>query len=184
MKTAAELSRFLSAAGVRHALIGATALAFHGVSRSTRGIDFLVTDQRVLNQEFWTRLDPALGHVEIRKGDCDDPLAGVVRIRGGDSTAIDVVVGKFGWQSRLLERSDTLAVGNSAIAVVSAADLVLLKIFAGGAQDRWDIVSLLGVSDDPTLTERIDELVPELPGDARALWDELRSRYARDLSGS
>ncbi len=38
---------------IRHALIGAAALAVHGVSRSTAAIDLLTVDSRVLGGEFW-----------------------------------------------------------------------------------------------------------------------------------
>ncbi|MBL0278437.1 MAG: hypothetical protein IPQ24_20605 [Anaeromyxobacter sp.] len=68
-----EVSRHLSGRGVRHALIGAGALAVHGVSRSTFDLDLLVTDQAVLQAAFWAEL-AAAGPSPL--GDPTPPAAG------------------------------------------------------------------------------------------------------------
>jgi hypothetical protein len=39
--------------GIKHALIGAGAMAAHGVSRSTQDVDFLVVDASVLEPVRW-----------------------------------------------------------------------------------------------------------------------------------
>jgi hypothetical protein len=41
---------------VPFAVIGAAALAVHGVSRSTQDIDLLTTDLRLLQRTFWNAL--------------------------------------------------------------------------------------------------------------------------------
>ena len=69
----------LAEAGVPHALIGAAALALYGVSRSTYDIDLLATERSCLDQAFWAPLSASGAVLEVRKGDLDDPLAGVVR---------------------------------------------------------------------------------------------------------
>ena len=48
----------LSARAIPHALIGAIALAAHGVSRSTLDRDLLVTDPQVLDEDFWRAFPP------------------------------------------------------------------------------------------------------------------------------
>ena len=71
----------LSAAGIRHALIGATALALRGIARSTYDFDLLAIDERVLDPETWADLVNDGIVIDIRKGDADDPLRGVVRLQ-------------------------------------------------------------------------------------------------------
>lgn len=155
---------------VRYALIGAAALAARGVARSTFDIDLLTTDRRVLEPAAWTMFTPA--DVDIRRGDLDDPLAGVVRITLDADRPVDVVVGKHAWQTRAVERADALAGG---VPIVTARDLVLLKLYAGGTQDLWDIRELVARV-GPSLTEEVTTDVAEMPAAMRELWQTLTSR--------
>ncbi|MBI4516812.1 MAG: hypothetical protein HY699_13455 [Deltaproteobacteria bacterium] len=160
---------YLHARHVQAAAIGGVALAAHGIVRATLDADVLVTDRTVLHPEFWAAL--ATGRAEIREGDLDDPLAGVVRIADGYEL-LDVVVGKHPWQTQVLTRAVAITVAGHAVMTVGCADLVLLKLFAGGPQDVVD-VRLLLAADESTLRSEVESRVQELPADARALWHEL-----------
>lgn len=50
------------------------------------------------------------------------------------------------------------------------ADLVLLKLYAGGPQDAWDIDQLLASADARDVAREVESRIGELPEDARALW--------------
>jgi hypothetical protein len=169
-----EVIAALDAAGVRHALIGAGALALHGVSRSTLDQDLLVTEVRVLSPTFWA---PISSHasVDVRTGDIDDPLAGVVRVRRHGERDVDIVVGRSAWQSDVLLRAERINQATGSVWLVRAVDLVLLKLYAGGSQDRWDIEQLLGVQPREALVRDVDELIDRLPPRCEALWRALRS---------
>ena len=125
---------------VASALIGGLALAAHGISRATEDIDLLVLDREVLAEGFWDWEESA--EVEIRRGDLDDPLAGVVRIWGSDEV-VDLVVGREPWMKGVLKQRLEIQMGPRVLSVVPRADLVLLKLFAGGPQDLLDIELLL-----------------------------------------
>ena len=84
----------LDAHGVPFAVIGATALAAHGVTRTTGDLDLLVTDRRCLDVAYWTSVEAAGAMIDIRRADGDDPLAGVIRITCGDEVPVDVIVGR------------------------------------------------------------------------------------------
>jgi hypothetical protein len=73
MTLLARVAELLNEAGIPFAIIGASALAAHGVSRSTFDIDILVTDRRTLGRDFWILADATIA---IRPGDDTDPLAG------------------------------------------------------------------------------------------------------------
>ena len=60
-----QVLALLNAYRVPHALIGAAALAAHGVARSTYDIDLLTTDARVLGRGLWTALDHGGATVDI-----------------------------------------------------------------------------------------------------------------------
>jgi len=131
----------LAARRIPAAVIGALALAAHGVVRASEDLDLLVLDRSVLARDFWTDWT-ATSEIEIRRGDPDDPLAGVVRIRA-DGEILDLVVGREPWMPAVLERRIEIQLGPRALPVVSRADLVLLKLFAGGPQDLLDVELLL-----------------------------------------
>jgi predicted nucleotidyltransferase len=159
----------LDAASVPYALIGATALGIHGVARSTLDLDLLAMDSRVLDPAFWGDLARYAG---VRRGDADDPLLGAVRFLSSDAYPVDLVVGRFPWQSGILDRAERLPVGERRVPVCGAADLILLKLFAGGAQDRWDIQQLLAVR--PDAAAEVEMRLPELQPESGRFWSELR----------
>lgn len=166
-----QIDRFLSDRAVDHALIGATALAVHGVSRSTMDQDLLALDRRVLDDTFWAAIADGTA-IDVRRGDPDDPLAGVVRIHRPGERDVDVVVGRHAWQHATLQRA--ISVGDQGLRVVDAADLVLLKLYAGGSQDRWDIEQLLALDAGASLARIVDERAAALPLSVRELWAALR----------
>ena len=159
----------LEEAGVPHALIGAAALASAGVARSTFDIDLLVVSDVVLRESTWAALAEAI--VEIRHGDADDPLRGVVRIESGTERPVDVIVGKHAWQARAIERATRDGNGPP---VVRPRDLVLLKLYAGGTQDTWDVRELLRVC-GRQLAGEVEADLEALPAEMRSRWNESRA---------
>lgn len=157
----------LSAAGIPAALIGAAALAVHGVSRSTLDQDLLVTDVRALEHGLWAILSDV--SVDVRRGDADDPLAGVVRIAAQDERDVDVVVGRHSWQRDIVEEAALVALPAGSLPVVAPAGLVLLKLYAGGPQDLWDVVQLRAISGSE-LDEAVSRRLAALPAAAREAW--------------
>jgi hypothetical protein len=153
---------------IGHALIGAAALAAHGVARSTFDIDLLTTDARALDRTTWSTLPD--NAAAIRRGDVDDPLAGVVRIAIGDDRPVDIVVGKHAWQSRAVDRA--LPMGGR-VPVVLERDLILLKLYAGGSQDLWDIRELLRQA-EPSLATEVSSDVASQPPDLRRRWESVQ----------
>ena len=147
---------------IDYAVIGAAALAAHGVARSSFDIDVLTMDARVFDTRLWAAFK---GEADIRRGDSDDPLAGVVRI-ASDEEPVDIIVGKHQWQRRAVERAERVG-GGPPIAL--ARDLVLLKLYAGGSQDAWDIRELL--------KSRPASLVDDVEADLTSLPDEMRQRW-------
>jgi hypothetical protein len=173
MSLLSEVTSHLESLEVRFALIGAAALAIHGSSRATLDIDLLLTDARVLDPKIWSGVLAATVEVTIRKGDLDDPLAGVVRLSAEGEREVDLVIGKRGWQREVIERAVPSSYASVDLPVVEPADLVLLKLYAGGPQDAWDIRQLLSAESPPQWAETTAERVFALPEDARRLWETI-----------
>ena len=171
MTLLARVAAHLESQRIAFVIIGASALATHGVSRATLDIDVLVTDARTLDDRFWA-LDGVT--VERRRGDDDDPLAGVVRLNAEGERDVDVVVGRATWQTMLLSQNLVIDLEGARVPVVDAPGLILLKLYAGGTQDLWDIEQLLAAGDRGALIAAADQRVGVLSADAQARWQQLR----------
>lgn len=175
---AVEISQLLDRLGIPHALIGAGALATVGASRATVDLDFLVVDAQVLEETFWTSRLPEAISVRIRRGGPEAPLAGLVHLSRTGDRPVDLVVGRDAWQREILLRATDLPFLGAHVPIALPADLVLLKLYAGGLQDAWDIQQLL--ASDPKLasavTPQVEARVAALPPRCRELWADLRAR--------
>jgi hypothetical protein len=175
MKTSllARVLETLEGRGVRPALIGGMALAAHGVGRATQDFDILVLDASLLTASSWDALRDSETEVEIRRGDFSDPLAGVVRISRRGEASVDVVFGKRSWHSGILDRRKTVLLGELPVPVVEAADLVVLKLDAGGPQDRLDIQLLLRGPNGASLRADVERRLAASPKPLRRAWLDL-----------
>lgn len=162
--------RLLNAHAVPHALIGASALAAHGIARSTYDIDLLTTDARVLGVGLWDPLRAENTMIDIRRGDVDDPLGGVVRLEAPGERPVDIILGKHTWQTRALERAERPPEGPP---VVTARDLILLKLYAGGTQDLWDVRELLQLPGSEQLAADVGADLAEQPRAMQERWAEV-----------
>ena len=166
-----QVTAALDSVGARYALVGAGALAVHGIARSTFDLDLFTTDVAALQGATWTRLAAdSRVHVDVRLGDADDPLAGVVRLATAGERDIDVVVGRWPWQTGVVERARPIVVTGVRLPVVCAADFILLKLYAGGSQDFWDIEQLLAGDDRPTLVDEVESRLGSLPRECCLAW--------------
>lgn len=164
----------LDAVGVRYALIGAGALAVHGIARSTFDLDLFTTQTVALDSTTWATLvaDERV-QVSVQRGDMDDPLAGVIRVAIEGERTVDVVVGRSSWQAEAVERARPIVLAGVRLLVVVPADLILLKLYAGGSQDRWDIDQLLAGDARQALVDEVETRLDRLPSDCRLAWAEI-----------
>jgi hypothetical protein len=169
----ARVLEALEGRGAQPALIGGMALAAHGVGRATQDFDILVLDAAHLSASSWDTLRDSGAEIEIRRGDAADPLAGVVRISKAGEASVDVVIGKRPWHSGILDRRKTFSLGDLPVPVVEAADLVLLKLDAGGPQDRLDIQLLLRGPGGEALRADVERRLAASPKPLRRAWLDL-----------
>ena len=169
------MRRLLDAAGIRYALIGGHALAARGYPRFTIDIDLLTPDVAVLDAALWRPLEDAGAEVERRRGDSSDPLAGVVHVLLDDDTDVDIVVARERWQADVVARAEMLTVAPGVdLPVPDAADLILLKLAAGGALDLRDAAALLATDRERLVSAVESRLAAAAVGlDATACWRQV-----------
>jgi hypothetical protein len=156
------------------AVIGAAAMAARGVSRSTGDLDLLTLERACLDPAYWAELAVPTVALDLRVGDADDPLAGVVRFTAGDEFPLDLIVGKSGWQARVLGRATASEIAGTSVPIADRAGLILLKLFAGGPQDAWDVAQLLAAGDRAATAAEVDREIGALPPECRSLWEHVR----------
>lgn len=171
MNPAARIVEHLRSQGVSSAVIGGVAMAVHGIARATVDLDLLVVAPEVLTGAFWLPLSPAVT-AEVRRGDASDPLAGVVRCVS-DETVVDVVVGASPWMIGVIARATPRDVLGERLPVAEAADLVLLKLYAGGPQDMLDVRLLLAA--DPGLRTLVASRIDALPTEISVRLEKLEA---------
>lgn len=101
-------------------------------------------------------------------GDAADPLSGLVRYPG-----VDVVVIAGAWAAGIVARAGALAVtlDGVRVPVAEAADLVMLKLYAGGPLDLRDAELLLL---DPGVAEAAEARLVGSPEVCARNWGRLR----------
>jgi hypothetical protein len=171
MSLLGDLIAHLDRHRVKCALVGGEALAVHGVARATLDSDLLVTDPHVLRDSLWSTFSPRAA-VKIRRGDPDDPLAGAVRIHRRNEQG-DIIVGRP-WMRRILDRTIRIHVRGEELPVVDRADLVLLKVFAGGPQDLLDVRLLLEAGGEG-LRDEVERRLSGFPREVTRTWRHVRS---------
>jgi hypothetical protein len=117
--------------------------------------------------------------VSIRRGGVDDPLAGVVRFTAPGEHPLDLVVGRSRWQEGVLARAHDALLEGVRVPVAAPADLILLKLYAGGPQDAWDIVQLLAGADRAALVADVEAALDALPAGCATLWKSILGSAAR-----
>jgi predicted nucleotidyltransferase len=169
-----EVLGVLDARGIDHALIGAVALAVHGVSRATADIDLFTVEEKALDPELWMALQSDGASVRLLKGDFEDPLAGSVRLTRDRLSVVDIVVGRYAWQKEIVESAERTSIGETEVKVARPAGIVLLKLYAGGPKDSWDIRALMETREDwHSIESEVNRVVKRLPAECRDLWNQL-----------
>jgi hypothetical protein len=176
MTLLARVHEELDRRGIAHALIGAAALAVRGIARSTLDLDLLTGAASCLEPETWAALGIEGAGVDVRRGDAEDPLAGVIRLTQPPERPVDVVVAKLGWQRDIIAGGGSVLVLDADLPVATVPGLILLKLYAGGPQDLWDVEQLLGI--DGSAAVAVSAEILKLPARARDLWAAVLARHA------
>jgi len=150
IRAAEEVTGMLESRGVGALVIGAVALAAHGYVRFTEDLTLGVnTDLGTLIQVA-DALQTAGFEVELREPDGQDPLGGVVDIRG--PFGLIQIVNYGGRFPAVIDgglaAADAVIRSGSRLRIVPLPHLVALKLYAGGTKSRADIVELLARNPD------------------------------------
>ena len=140
----AALSRALRALGLRWFLFGAQAAIVHGAERLTNDVDVTVDAGDLSSKALVAALEGAGFHLRVRNLNDFVRRTRVIPLRHrGSGIDLDLVLAGPGPEQLFLERARRKRIEGVSVPVVSADDLVVMKILAGRPKDLADVVEVL-----------------------------------------
>lgn len=127
---------------IPHALIGGLAVATWGAPRATEDIDLLADLEP--SPELDAAFRAAGFEAEWRRGDPDDPVPLLLRLRSATGPEVDVICATRDWEREMLDRAIRVRIPEGPeTPIIAIEDLVVLKLLAGGPRDLADVADLL-----------------------------------------
>jgi hypothetical protein len=142
-----DIFDILQELGVPSAIVGALAVSYYGVPRSTVDADAAIWLQgtgKNANDIQGAMVDAGY-EARLSRGESDDPISAVLIIEDSLGNAVDLLIGVRGMDPNAVERCLTTPMLNSIVRVIGAEDLIAMKLFAGGPQDVMDVRGILQV---------------------------------------
>lgn len=158
---------------ISYAVVGALAVAFHGVPRSTNDGDAIIWLKQTENsgRGLTERLEAAGYHAELRAGDPDDPIIGAIAIQDEHLNRMDLLLGIRGMDLAADERSVSGNLFGASVRFAGAEDLIAMKVFAGGPSDIDDVQGILHVSGQSVDRELLSRLARQYGIDVKSQLD-------------
>jgi hypothetical protein len=137
--TLADATGFLVSEGISYALIGGMAASLRGQSRTTADVDLVIDTDVSEALVLITRLErsafrPLFDNVaEVVERSFILPLR-----HRTTNIKVDMSLGLSGFEQKLIGRAEPLDISGTTVSVVTAEDLLIMKILAGRPQDTQD----------------------------------------------
>jgi predicted nucleotidyltransferase len=133
--------------GIRYAVIGAMAVSFYGIVRSSMDADAVIS---LGTNDNLDRLVEALRDTgfkaEARKGTSDDPIRGIVHVTDKFDNRVDLLTGIKGMSDEVFSRLVKTSLLDHSLKMIGVEDLIAMKIFAGNPKDLDDVSGILSIS--------------------------------------
>jgi len=138
-----SISAMLNKLGIRYAVVGGIALAFHGRPRFTRDVDFLVhqKDEELLNMAL-QRLDYEETAEPWILPDTPLILRRFLKVEGQDEIMIDVLLASADEHLRIIEDAIPAESEIGPVPIATRRDIIWMKRSRNSDQDRVDIKEL------------------------------------------
>jgi hypothetical protein len=132
-----------------YAVIGALAVSYHGIPRSSADADAFIWLQPGRSAKDIVERLRVLGlQAANRSGDVDDPIGESIHVEDRHANRVDILLGLQGMPAEAVGRCVDGVLLGSSIRILGAEDLIGMKLFAGGPQDISDVRGILAVSGD------------------------------------
>ena len=174
-----DVADILNELGIPNALVGAFAVSYYGVPRSTDDADSAVwlSGTGKSEQDVMRRLLDVGYRAELKRGDIDDPILGAIVVEDAHENRVDLLLGVRGMDPDAVHRCVWASLLDSSVRIIGAEDLIAMKTFAGGLQDLEDVRGILQVSGTLLNIALLRELVRRYGADAADDLDKLLDEF-------
>jgi hypothetical protein len=144
-----DVAEILQHQKVDYAVIGAFALSAHGAVRGTTDVDALLftTPQHLVKLR--AVFDRAGFATELRRGDADDPILGLLVLSDSHNNHVELLGGLRGMDPAISSRTVEVPFRGVNLRFVGREDLIAMKCFAGEPQDLLDAHSAYRTAQRP-----------------------------------
>ena len=143
-----KVIKLLNKSRIPYAIVGAFAASFYGLVRASLDADAVISIEKNKEklEKFLTFLREETWKTDIRQGDSNDPVRGVINIQDKFKNRVDLLTGISGMREDIFDRVMPASFLKTKIKIVGIEDFIAMKIFAGSAKDIQDVVGVLQVS--------------------------------------
>jgi hypothetical protein len=170
-----QVATVLRDSGIDYATVGAIAASFHGVVRTSMDADAVlrmtVQELGALQKKF-----DALGlRTELRRGDYEDPIAGMLLTSDDFGNRVDLIAGLRGLDSAAYGRTIDVPFIGGTLRVIGREDFIAMKCFAGGPVDLMDARRAVAVNKETLDTKLLNRLLDLYGKAAVRNYEQLKS---------
>jgi len=128
----------LTLQNIPYAVVGALAASVHGAVRASMDTDLLLFAGMQKAENLRRDFDRAGFLTELTRGDLDDPIPGLLRLRDAHDNQVDLLLGLRGMDPAALSRVIAVPFQGASLAFIGREDFIAMKVFAGGPLDLVD----------------------------------------------
>jgi hypothetical protein len=133
-----DVVELLAIEKVAYAVVGALAASVHGAIRASMDADLLLFTGMQAAERLGRAFDGAGFLTELTRGDLDDPIPGLLRLRDAHDNQVDLLLGLRGMDPAALSRVIEVPFHGASLTVIGREDFIAMKVFAGGPLDLVD----------------------------------------------
>jgi predicted nucleotidyltransferase len=147
--TLADAAAFLAREGIAYALIGGMAASLWGETRTTADVDLVIDTDVSHALTLITRLEQSSFRPLFDKVAEVVERSFILPLRHRTTNIkVDMSLGLSGFEQNLIGRAELLDISGTMVSVVTAEDLLVMKILAGRPQDTQDARGIVAAQSD------------------------------------
>jgi hypothetical protein len=158
----------LAARSIDYAVIGALAASLHGAGRASLDADLVVSASVVEGTRINQAMKLAGLTTELRRGDLEDAIPGLVRVSDAFGNQVDVLLGIRGLDPKAFSRTVEVPLEGTLLRFVGREDFIAMKVAAGGPVDLVDAEGAIAADPKSLNVELVRKLALGFGADASA----------------
>jgi hypothetical protein len=145
---------------VDYAVIGAIAASVHAIVRASADADAVLSVSRQQLEELERKFKMAGFQAELTRGDEQDPIPAMLKLRDRYENRVDLLAGLRGLEFAAFARAIDVPFMGEVLRVIGREDFIAMKVFAGGPQDLIDagrVIAMAPETLDMPLLRRVTQ---------------------------